>query len=253
MISVCIATYNGEKYIKNQVESILVQLSDDDEIIISDDGSKDSTLEILRSYNDKRIKIYVNRKIYLGKKPHWYVTKNFENALRHSSGDYIFLSDQDDVWLPNKVQICISELKDTGALLHNLTCVDANLNSLGYNWFNANHMFHYRNLFLLKGKHMGCALAFKRELLNIVLPFPKNLVLHDFWIGILAELTVGLKYIDIPLVQYRIHSNNTSGARNKRHRLFYQIRYRVYIFIQVFIRFFRLIIMGKFCRNDTRV
>ncbi|MEK5777350.1 glycosyltransferase, partial [Acinetobacter nosocomialis] len=98
MISVCLATYNGEKYIVEQLTSILSQLSPTDEVIISDDHSTDETLLLIKSLNDPRIKIITNE---LGKG----YTKNFENAINHSSGDYIFLSDQDDVWVENKVEL----------------------------------------------------------------------------------------------------------------------------------------------------
>ena len=94
-ISVAIATYNGEKYIKEQLESILKQLNKNDEIIISDDGSADKTIEIAKSFNDKRIKI-ING-------PKNGVKQNFANAIKNCNGKYIFLSDQDDMWLDNKV------------------------------------------------------------------------------------------------------------------------------------------------------
>ena len=90
MISVCMATYNGEKYIQEQIDSILCQLSKDDELVISDDHSTDATCDIIKSYNDRRIKLFLNE---LAKG----VTHNFENALLHSKGDIIFLADQDDV------------------------------------------------------------------------------------------------------------------------------------------------------------
>ena len=95
MISVCIATYNGEKYLREQLDSILPQLAESDEVIVSDDGSTDGTIDLITSLNDPRIKIVSNsgRKGYVG---------NFENALKHTTGDYIFLSDQDDIWYPNK-------------------------------------------------------------------------------------------------------------------------------------------------------
>ncbi|MCD8291094.1 MAG: glycosyltransferase, partial [Prevotella sp.] len=96
-VSVCIATYNGEKYIEEQIRSILSQLSDNDEVIISDDGSHDQTLSLIQSIGDKRIKIFQNE----GRHGFKY---NFENTLKKVQGDYIFLCDQDDVWLPNKVQ-----------------------------------------------------------------------------------------------------------------------------------------------------
>ena len=110
MISVCIATYNGEKYIMDQVSSILPQLSEEDEIIVSDDGSSDKTLEILDSFSDSRIKVFTHIKeanpFFKGAKS-IYATSNFENALSKCNGDIIFLSDQDDVWYPDKVKTCL--------------------------------------------------------------------------------------------------------------------------------------------------
>jgi glycosyltransferase involved in cell wall biosynthesis len=96
MISVCMATYNGAKYIKEQMDSILCQLGKDDEVVVSDDGSTDSTLDIVAEYGDSRIKIVRNTGA------HNFI-RNFENSLKAAHGDYIFLADQDDVWLPDKV------------------------------------------------------------------------------------------------------------------------------------------------------
>ena len=98
MNSVCIATYNGEKFIEEQIRSILLQLDSHDEIVISDDHSTDKTIQIIKSINDDRIKIIYNKnnKGY---------TNNFENAISKASGDFIYLSDQDDVWKPTKVKV----------------------------------------------------------------------------------------------------------------------------------------------------
>ena len=104
MISVGLASYNGERYIREQVDSIIAQLDSIDELVISDDGSTDGTLDILASYNDPRIHVYHNEENHG-------VNGNFENALKHSQGDYIFLSDQDDVWLPGKVEACLKALE----------------------------------------------------------------------------------------------------------------------------------------------
>ena len=103
MISVCMATYNGEKYIRQQLCSIISQIGEGDEVIISDDGSTDSTLDIVRNMADGRIRIVEGP---CRQSP----TLNFENALSHVKGDYIFLADQDDVWLPGKVSACMKWL-----------------------------------------------------------------------------------------------------------------------------------------------
>ena len=96
-ISVCIATFNGEKYISSQLDSILNQVVPVHEIIISDDMSTDNTIEIIKNCNNPIIKIFINKE-RLG------VAKNFENAIKHANGDFIFLCDQDDIWLKNKTQ-----------------------------------------------------------------------------------------------------------------------------------------------------
>jgi len=115
MISVCIATYNGEKYIREQLDSILYQLSMEDEIVIPDDGSTDKTIEIIKGINDPRIKIFYHqteKNNYLGTlKTCFLVGRNAHNALKHASGDYIFWADQDDVWLEGKVATFMQHLK----------------------------------------------------------------------------------------------------------------------------------------------
>lgn len=118
MISVCIATHNGAHYIKEQIGSILCQLGINDEIIISDDGSTDNTIDILLAFNDKRIKIHFYKQPVKSKHSHTYVCRNFENALRYAKGEYIFLADQDDWWMPNKVEKCLEDLIKHTLVVH---------------------------------------------------------------------------------------------------------------------------------------
>lgn len=121
LISICMATYNGAKYIREQVDSIFNQEFTENkdvemELVVSDDGSTDETLKILESYGDSRIKIFHHTE----HKKHKYLNAsrlckcNFENAMRHAKGDYIFLSDQDDVWYPWKVDKQLSALRRSG-------------------------------------------------------------------------------------------------------------------------------------------
>lgn len=234
MISVCIATHNGEKYIKEQLDSILLQLSAKDEVVISDDGSTDTTLKIIENYRDSRIKVYTMKHQLKGMKSHYYVTMNFENALKHASGDYIFLSDQDDVWMHNKVVVCMDALQNYDMVLHNLQCFDGELQPLNRNIYN--NSFRPRNYLMRKGKHYGCALAFKRELLQYILPFPKKLVLHDFWIGILGEIFGRFLFLEVPLTKYRIHGANTSGGAQNINSICYRLSYRFYTLGNVLLR-----------------
>lgn len=234
MISVCIATHNGEKYIKTQLDSILCQLCADDEVIISDDGSTDNTVNIIESLKDKRISIYKFRQPVKSQHSHVYVCRNFENALKHAVGDYIFLADQDDYWMPEKVKICINKLVDYTLVVHRAEYCNSQLKPLGKLMYKDEFVF--KNYLSLKvGKYYGCTLAFRRELLPIILPFPKKLIIHDHWIGCLAELTGNVYYEHTPLIKYRIHGNNTSGGPSPNTYLF-KIYYRLYMYVKLVIR-----------------
>ena len=116
MISVCLATHNGEKYIIPQLTSILSQIYSEDEIIISDDGSSDKTIELISSLKDDRIKVFkYNHNTFVRGEHHsigYKVSANFQNAINHCSGDYIFLADQDDVWFPNKIESFLREFRN---------------------------------------------------------------------------------------------------------------------------------------------
>lgn len=237
MISVCIATHNGDNYIKAQIDSILCQLSSDDEIVISDDGSTDNTLSILDAYHDHRIKIHLFKQPSKSRYPHVYVCRNFENALKYANGDFIFLSDQDDWWMPNKVSTCIDALQRHTLVVHQAYICDGQLQSKGLLMYK--DKFVFKNYLALKrGKYYGCTIAFCKELLQDILPFPKDLVLHDQWIGCMAELTGNVFFEKDPLIKYRQHGNNTSGGKSKNSRWF-QIYYRLYIFMCLISRYIK--------------
>lgn len=205
-ISVCVATYNGELYIKEQLDSILMQLSYDDEVIISDDSSIDKTLEIIQEIDDRRISIYKDN---LFKSPIY----NFENALYHSSGDIIVLSDQDDVWLPYKIEVIKATIKKHLLIFSNAMVVNQYLEERTALYSNSNQTGLFRNI--VKNRYVGATIAFKRELLEVALPFPKEISMHDQWLGLLAEIYGSTYYIDIPLIYYRRHEANASGTSTK--------------------------------------
>lgn len=232
MISVCIATYNGEKYIKKQIESILPQLSDIDEIIVSDDKSVDSTLKIIKEFSDKRIKIVFN-KLERG------YTNNFENAINHSSGNFIFLSDQDDVWIDNKVSETLNLLKTCDLVVSDALFVDEKLNNLNYTFFSmrGGKVGFLKNLY--KSQYLGACMAFKKEILIKLLPFPerKDLCPHDLWISLIAEFYFKTTVIDRPLIKYRRHGANVStGGEKSSNSFLRQIQFRLYCFIQILLR-----------------
>lgn len=220
MISVCIATYNGEAFIQEQLLSILNQLQKDDEVIISDDNSTDNTLEIIRAINDNRIFICSN--------PRKGVISNIENALQKSKGDFIFLADQDDIWLPMKVEVCIQELMQNDLIVSDCTVVDNQLNILNKSFFQLNNSKKNKWEALMRNSYLGCCMAFKREVLNVALPFPNKIPMHDIWIGNVAAFRFKVKFIDNSLIYYRRHGNNasTTSERTKASYL-KQIGYRL--------------------------
>lgn len=243
MISVCIATHNGEKYIEEQIDSILRQLSTDDEIIISDDGSNDKTIDILLGMRDSRIHIFSFQQPTTTTHVHKYVCRNFENALKHARGEFVFLSDQDDYWMPNKVEICKRALFDHTLVVHQADLCNGSLQSKGLLMYN--DQFVFKNYLSIKrGKYYGCTLAFRRELLNKILPFPNNLVIHDQWIGCIAELSGSVYYEREPLIRYRLHDDNTSGGKS-HNSLWFRFIYRVDMFFNIIKRMIYLKNLNK--------
>ena len=216
MISVCMATYNGEKFLREQVDSILAQLTSEDELVVSDDGSTDKTIGILESYNDSRIKIFHNQNNHG-------VNGNFENALRHAAGDYIFLSDQDDVWLPNKVTTCKNALATADCIIHDCILVDSRLNTINPSFFlyhNSTEGF-WRNLY--RNSYVGCCMAFKRHILDTALPYPNEIpVFQEGWIASIAAWKWNVKFITEKCILFRRHDATESTTGRKSQLSFYR-------------------------------
>lgn len=233
MNSVCIATYNGAKFIKQQLISILSQLNVDDEVIISDDHSTDETLAIVQSLDDDRIKIVYNTR----EKGY---TNNFENAIEKAVGDFIYLSDQDDVWLPNKIAVFSREFEQYDFLVSNAKIVDQNLQSRdGQTYFDLRGISTGFLSDLTKMKSLGCCMAFRRKILTKILPFPDNkkLCTHDFWILLISEFYYKSKIIEDPLILYRRHENTAStGGKSMGSSLSFMIKFRVYCLYNVLKR-----------------
>lgn len=230
MISVCMATYNGAKYIEQQIDSILIQLSENDEIIISDDGSNDDTISIAESLSDRRIKIFHND----GRHG---VVPNFENALIHSTGDIIFFSDQDDIWDRKKVWICVEALKDADLVVHNSDVVYEDGSHLNDDFFMLRHSGpgYFRNL--MKNSFVGSCMAFRKEVKDYVLPFPKHILWHDMWIGLMVEKHGKTKFINDKLLYYRRHGNNASATSEKStFSRWFQLKYRLQMLWYTMVR-----------------
>lgn len=238
------ATYNGEKFLTEQISSILSQLSKEDELIISDDGSTDNTINIIESYNDNRI-------VLLRNNSHCY-TANFENALNRAKGDYIFLSDQDDVWRDDKVEKSVRYLQDYNFLMSNAKVVDGNLKIIQES---RNDILPVRTGFirnLIKTYYLGCCMAFDKKVLEAILPFPQNrqLCLHDAWITMIAELCFKTHVCSEPLISYRRYGNNfSSGAIGKSNSLDKMIKIRGYLLAESLKRKKELVSKGVIRTN----
>ena len=227
-ISVCIASFNGERYLKEQISSVLPQLREEDEIIVSDDGSTDETFAILESFHDSRIKMFVNE----GR--HGFIW-NFENALKKAKGDVIFLCDQDDVWKPNKVEIVMEALQNHDIVLHDAEFVDKDGNKTGNRYSEGLH--HRRGFWsnLWKTRWLGCCMAFRRNVLEYALPFPRHIVGHDGWISAVGLAKFDYYYIPDVLMWYRRHGENASTASGESHNSWYYmlIKKRLCLLIEI--------------------
>jgi glycosyltransferase involved in cell wall biosynthesis len=209
MISVCMAVKNGANYIAEQIDSILTQLGPGDELIVSDDHSADSTLNIVRRLNDPRIRIFSSGR-------HG-ATHNFELALSHSTGDFIFLADQDDIWHPDKLSTMTPYLRDFDMVVCDCTLIDDQRRVLAESFFRMKRSGKGFLKNLVSNTYMGCCMGFTRDVLNKALPFPRDTAIHDFWIGMVAEAHFKSLFLNKTLVSHRLHGANatTSGTPSK--------------------------------------
>lgn len=238
MVSVCIASYNGEKYIKEQLYSILNQLSSDDEVIISDDGSSDDTLNVISAIGDKRIKIIYHKKENC-KFSFSYTTRNFEHALSSAKGDVIFIADQDDIWKDNKVEICKKLLTKYDLILHDCEIIDKQGAIISPSYFDLNNskIGIFNNI--IKNSYLGCCMAFKKSVLEKAMPFPKQEVPHDIWIGLIAEAKGNVFLETKTLLKYRRHGQNVSFSGEKStNSIFFKIKYRFIILFEIIKRLY---------------
>jgi glycosyltransferase involved in cell wall biosynthesis len=227
-ISVCITTFNGELYILEQLKSILIQLNENDEIILSDDSSIDETINLVKSLNDNRIKIFFNN--------FRHHTPNFEFSLTKATGDFIFLSDQDDVWLPNKINIMLSYLKNYNLVVSDCFVVNEKLEIISNTIrFSNNPNGFFNNL--RHNNFLGCCMAFDKKILKNALPFPRGILSHESWLGAVAGAFGTTKFIKDKLILYRRHNYNNSNTLNGSNLSFFnKLKYRFFILLNIFLR-----------------
>ena len=222
-IECVMCTYNGAEFIREQLESIGAQTCRIDRLIICDDGSTDTTVELARDWGktaDFKVDIFVNEK-GLG------AAGNFERALSLTEGDYIFFSDQDDVWLPRKVELSMEKMKSmereygahTPCLVHtDLRVVDRQLNLLHRSFLENQGLQHVadedRQLPCLMAQNFvtGCTMVINRALKEKAMPFPQDIIMHDYWLALAAVLSGHLGFVQDQTILYRQHGRNTVGA-----------------------------------------
>ena len=251
-IDVLLATYNGEKYIEEQIESILNQTYKNINLIISDDKSTDGTIEILKKYENKDERITA----YFQKENLGYV-KNFEFLLKQVKSNFYMLSDQDDVWLPEKIEKSMETLKmqDADLVFGDLEIVDEKLNTVNPSFGDfmllnrkINKCIDSYEVNYLYNCVTGCTILSKKKFLEKILPIPSNskYLIHDYWIALIVALNGKLAYIPEKYIKYRQHGNNQVGTDKISHK-FNKLNQVRELFINV-----KLGIFGPYVENNDR-
>ncbi|MDO4174254.1 MAG: glycosyltransferase [Eubacteriales bacterium] len=237
-ISVAMATYQGEKYLPVQIDSILSQLGAEDELIISYDKSADRTLQILEAYQakDARVKIFHNT--VPG------VTGNFNNAIAHCSGDFIYISDQDDKWADNKVVIVQKTFRETGAdlVIHNGIHTNENMEPIGVPFFQLFRIGDGVIQNIMKPRMSGCCMAFTRKMKDVIMPMPE-IRGYDQWIALVCELWGNIAYPEDILIYHRLHGNNVTAGTPRPLPVILRMRARLLFFL--FARWLREVTRRK--------
>lgn len=210
-VTVCMATFNGENFIEEQLRSVLTQLGPEDDVVIVDDGSTDSTVTRIHAVADARVRLVVSTE----NEGH---VATFEKAIRLSTGSIILLSDQDDVWLPDRVKVMVAALTERNF-------VASNWSRLGGGSTADRRLIRIRDnetpvgnigrLFLGSMPYFGCTMGFRREALASLLPFPKGVEAHDHWIGLVGNVSGAVEHLDHFTVARRIHEKNLTSNRRR--------------------------------------
>ncbi|UTV79982.1 glycosyltransferase family 2 protein [Acidithiobacillus sp. YTS05] len=229
VVEIVLATYNGAKYLNKLLQSLAGQTYTDWKLLIRDDGSSDETPDIIASFQNKFPK---NVQLVESKKKHLGVIGNFSELMSASTADWVLFCDQDDVWLPIKVVEMLSvvqrrKLFPSGLhLIHSdLVVVDNNLNLLGESFFKYQKIdpkqTKVSNL-LIQNNVTGCTMMVSRGLIEKSLPIPQGACMHDWWIALVAASFGNIHLIEKPLLLYRQHGNNDTGA--KKYNMFYVLK-----------------------------
>ena len=210
-ISVAMAVYNGEKYLPEQLDSILKQLEPQDEIVISYDKSKDGTWALLQAYREKHPQI----KILENQNPG--INGNFNNAIAGCTGDYIFICDQDDRWADDKRAAVVAAFENSGAdmVIHNGVHIDTQGNTISEPFFTMYRIGDGKLKNILKPRYSGCCTAFTKAMADKIMPMPLCLDAYDHWIGTVGEFMGTIAYEDRILLYHRLHGTNVTPVSTR--------------------------------------
>lgn len=224
MIEILMATYNGEKFISHQIESILGQSFDNWQLLIRDDGSLDGTLDIIYGYINKypeKIKIIKDSLKNLGP------AKSFEQLLNHSTAEYVMFSDQDDIWLPQKIENSFNRLKNLEQsnthdiplmVFTDLIVTDKSLDTIKKSFWEYQSLDPSisKNWEILLSQNVvtGCTMLFNRTAVKLALPFPPFKIMHDHHIAVIVSKYGKVDFIRDATILYRQHGDNAEGARS---------------------------------------
>ena len=207
LVSIIVATYNGEKYIEEQIISLVHQTYKHIEIIVTDDCSKDASVDVVRRLAGQ----YNNIKLYQNEHTLGY-QKNFEKGICLAKGAYIAISDQDDVWSFEKIEILLECIGPHMLVYSNSRLVDSEGKDLGKTMkehLGMNKFISEKNpyFFMVKNCVSGHAMMFRSNLLESIIPFPDSIT-YDQWIALMASVKTGIAFVDKPLVNHRLHETN---------------------------------------------
>lgn len=215
-VSVVMTVHNGHRFLRAQVESILSQLEADDELVVVDDASTDDSVELLTSLNSPQIRIFQNSE-------NQGVIRSFERGLQLAREEIIFLSDQDDIWLPGKRSAFVAQFehdRSTLVVISDAEVINSEGDIIEKSFMAVRHGFKGGLVATLwRNCYLGCAMAVRRSLLSVALPIPRGAPMQDMWLGLIGQLEGEVVYLRTPYLQYRRHGKNVTP-------LYSQLRWR---------------------------